>query len=167
MSKTEVQLCYNRFKEGRKDINDDDRPGRPNTLTTNESIEAVKKMILDNSRITIREIGNDVGISFGSCQEIFTEVLGMKHATANTLKKLLNFEQKQNRLDLAQKMLTTSNDDAGLIKKFLTDHESWMYGNDIETKTQLCQWKSYERKTHVKFSQIWRFCSLFSSIAMA
>ena len=54
MSRTQVQLWYNRFKEGREDVNDDARPGRPSTSTTNENIEAVKKMILDNRRITIK-----------------------------------------------------------------------------------------------------------------
>ena len=55
-SRTQVQLWYNRFKEGRKDVNDDIRPGRPSTSTADENIEAVKKMILDNCRITIREV---------------------------------------------------------------------------------------------------------------
>ena len=32
MSRTPVQLWYNRFKEDRKDINDDDSPGHPNTV---------------------------------------------------------------------------------------------------------------------------------------
>ena len=51
MSRTQVQLRYNRFKESREYVNDD---ARPNTSTTDENIEAVKKMILDNRRITIR-----------------------------------------------------------------------------------------------------------------
>ena len=63
----QVQLYYNCFKEDREDVNDDARPGRPRTSTTNENIEAVKKMISDNRRITIREVANDVAISFGSC----------------------------------------------------------------------------------------------------
>ena len=48
--------------------------------TTDENIEAVKKMILDNCRITILEVADDVDISFGSWQTIFTDVLGMKNA---------------------------------------------------------------------------------------
>ena len=36
-----------------------------------QSIEAVKKMVLDNRRISIREVADHVGISFGSCQAIF------------------------------------------------------------------------------------------------
>ena len=38
---------YNQFKEGREDVNDEARPGRPTMSTTDEKIEAVKKMILD------------------------------------------------------------------------------------------------------------------------
>ena len=51
MSRTQVQLCYNRFKEGREDVNDDVRPGRPSMSTTDGNIEAVKKMILNNCRL--------------------------------------------------------------------------------------------------------------------
>ena len=57
MSRTHVHLWYNQFKEGREDVNDDAHPGRPSTSITDENIEAVKKMILDNRRITIREVG--------------------------------------------------------------------------------------------------------------
>ena len=48
MSRTQVQLWYNRFKEDREDIDADARPSRPSTSTTNENIELVKKMILNN-----------------------------------------------------------------------------------------------------------------------
>ena len=48
ISRTQVQLWYNRFK-----------PGSPITLTTDENIEAVKKMIFDNHRTTIRGITDD------------------------------------------------------------------------------------------------------------
>ena len=37
MSRTQVQLCYNRFKEGREDVNDGTRSGRPRTSTTDEA----------------------------------------------------------------------------------------------------------------------------------
>ena len=65
MSRTQVQLWYNRFKEEREDVKDDDRPGRLGTSTTNKNIEAVKKMILNNCPITAREVADDDIISFG------------------------------------------------------------------------------------------------------
>ena len=54
MSRTKVQLWYNRFKESREDVNSDACSGRPSTPTTIEDIEVVKKIILDNRGITIR-----------------------------------------------------------------------------------------------------------------
>ena len=81
-------MLYNRFKEGREDVNDAS-PGHPSTSTTDENIEAAEKM---NRGITIREVADDVGISFGSCQVIFTDVLGMKHAAVKIVTKLINFE---------------------------------------------------------------------------
>ena len=38
--------------------------------TTDENIEAVKKLILNNLQIIICEVADSVGISLGSCQEI-------------------------------------------------------------------------------------------------
>ena len=90
-------------------------PGRPNTSITHENIKAVKKMILDNRRITIKEVADDVGISFASRQAIFTNVLSMKRAPAQVVSKLLNFEQKQRRMDNAQEMLTKFNDDPDFL----------------------------------------------------
>ena len=41
MSRTQVQFWYERFKEGREDVNDDVWSGRPSMSTTEENIEAV------------------------------------------------------------------------------------------------------------------------------
>ena len=67
-------------------------PGRPSTSTTDENIEGMEKMILNNHPNTIIEVADDVGILFGLCQAIFTDVLGMKHAAAKIVPKLLNFD---------------------------------------------------------------------------
>ena len=45
----------------------------------------------------------------------------MKCAAAKIVSKLLNFEQKQRRMDMAQEMLTAFNDE-----KFITGDESWL-----------------------------------------
>ena len=82
-------------------VNNDANPGRPSTPTTDENIEAVKKIILDNHRITIREVADDVFISLGSCQTIFTAALGMKPAAAKIFSRLLNIKQKQLHMHIA------------------------------------------------------------------
>ena len=49
-----------------------------------------------------------------------TDVLGMKCAAAKIVVNLLNFEQKQRRMGIAQEMLTTFNDDSDFLKKLIT-----------------------------------------------
>ena len=48
----------------------------------------------------------------------------MKLAAAKIVSKLLNFEQKQRRMDIAQKMWMTFNDDPDLLKKVIACDES-------------------------------------------
>ena len=48
MSRIQVQLWYNRFKEGWEDASDDVRPVRPSMSTSDENIDAVKKIILES-----------------------------------------------------------------------------------------------------------------------
>ena len=42
--------------EFREDVKDNAHPGHPNTSATDESIEPVKEIILDNRRIAIRAV---------------------------------------------------------------------------------------------------------------
>uniref|UniRef100_T1IC57 Mos1 transposase HTH domain-containing protein n=1 Tax=Rhodnius prolixus TaxID=13249 RepID=T1IC57_RHOPR len=44
MSKTRIYEWYKRFQDGRENIEDDERPGRPSTSTTDENVKKVKEM---------------------------------------------------------------------------------------------------------------------------
>ncbi|CAG9789599.1 unnamed protein product [Diatraea saccharalis] len=70
-------------------VEDSERPGCQTTSTTNDNVKKVKEMVMNDRRITIREVDNDVGISVGSCHE---------RAAAKFVPKLLNFEQEQRRI---------------------------------------------------------------------
>ena len=141
MSKTRIYEWYKRFQHGRKEVEDNDCPGRPSTSTTDENVEKVKEMVMYDRRITIREVADDVGISIGSCHEIFSNVLGMKRVAEKFVPKLLNFEQKQRQMEVAQESLNEVNDDAELLKRIITGDETWLYGYDVETKSKLSQWR--------------------------
>ena len=56
VSQKSVYKWYKLFTEGREEVNNDTRPGRTITSTTNESTEALKKIVMENRRITIREV---------------------------------------------------------------------------------------------------------------
>ena len=73
---------YKLFQEGRENVNDEPRSGRPSTSKTDENVQEVKEIVLKNRRITIREIADDLNISFGSCQSIIMDVFGMTRVSA-------------------------------------------------------------------------------------
>ena len=135
-------------------MNDDARPGRPSTSTTNENTEAVNKIVMENSRITRKEVAEDVGVSVGSCHAIFSDILGLKRVAANFVPKLLNFDQKTRRMNIAQEMLNDVNDDPDLLKRVISGDESWVYGYDVETKAQSSQWKHTELPRPKKARQV-------------
>ena len=128
MSKTRAYEWYTRFQDGRGDVEGDERPS---TSTNDNNVEKVKEMVMNDRRITITEVDDDV-ISIGSCHEIFSNVLGMKRVAAKFVPKLLNFEQKQTRMEVAQKSLNEVNDDVELRKRIITGDETWVYGYDVK-----------------------------------
>jgi hypothetical protein len=62
-SRTQCFEWYSHFKIGRTSIDEDPRSGRPSTSTDDVYIGAVRDLILQNRRLTIREIAEDVGIT--------------------------------------------------------------------------------------------------------
>ncbi|UYV67946.1 hypothetical protein LAZ67_5002570 [Cordylochernes scorpioides] len=82
LDRSNVYRWYKMFSEGREDVNDEERAGRPSTSTTDEKINEVVKMILANRRITVREVDEDLNISIGSCHSIFINDLGMRRVAA-------------------------------------------------------------------------------------
>ncbi|UYV61867.1 hypothetical protein LAZ67_1006888 [Cordylochernes scorpioides] len=141
LDRSNVYRWYKMFSEGREDVNDEERAGRPSTSTTDEKINEVEKMILANRRITVREVSEDLNISIGSCHSIFINDLGMRRVAAKFVPKLLNCDQKQHRMNIANEMFDSVRDDPNLLQKVITGDEAWVYGYDVETKAQSSQWK--------------------------
>ncbi|UYV61861.1 hypothetical protein LAZ67_1006871 [Cordylochernes scorpioides] len=141
LDRSNVYRGYKMFSEGREDVNDEERAGRPSSSTTDEKINEMEKMILANRRITVREVAEDLNISIGSCHSIFINDLGMRRVAAKFVPKLLNCDQKQHRMNIANEMLDSVHDDPNLLQRVITGDEAWVYGNDMETKAQSSQWK--------------------------
>ncbi|UYV85014.1 hypothetical protein LAZ67_X004253 [Cordylochernes scorpioides] len=144
LDRSNVYRWYKMFSEGREDVNDEERAGRPSTSTTDEKINEVEKMILANRRIAVREVAEDLNISIGSCHSIFINDLSMRRVAAKVPKlvpKLLNYDQKQHRMNIANEMLDSVRNDPNLLQRVITGDEAWVYGYDVETKAQSSQWK--------------------------
>ncbi|UYV84968.1 hypothetical protein LAZ67_X004149 [Cordylochernes scorpioides] len=124
LDRSNVYRWYKMFSEGREDVNDEERAGRPSTSTTDEKISEVEKMILANRRITVREVAEDLNISIGSCHSIFNNDLGMRRVAAKFVPKLLNCDQKQHRMNIANETLDSVRDDPNLLQMVITGDEA-------------------------------------------
>ena len=56
LSGTQVFEWFKRFKEGRKEIGDDQHPGRPSTSKTEANIEKVGEIVRQNRPLSIRGV---------------------------------------------------------------------------------------------------------------
>ena len=144
MSKTRIKEWYKRFKDGRTSVDSDSCSGRPSTTKTADNIERVRLAIEQDRRMTVRELGEDLGIPKTIISEILTKNLGMKRVCAKFIPKLLTAEQKNIRLEIALDNLEMVNNDDNMLRKVITGDESWVYGYDLETKQQSSQWKHSE-----------------------
>jgi len=99
MSRTQCFDWYSRFKTGRTSFDEDPRSGRLSTSTDDVHIDTVRDLILQNRRLTVREIAEDVGISFGSRQAILK--LNMHRVAAKSVPRVLTEDQKTNRVNIS------------------------------------------------------------------
>ncbi|CAH1982423.1 unnamed protein product [Acanthoscelides obtectus] len=84
-----ISRWYGEFKRGRVSISVDPRVDAPKTAVTQENVDAVRKLIIEERRVTYREIEASLKISKTSLQKILHEELG-KAARVNCCQKTLD-----------------------------------------------------------------------------
>ena len=62
------------FKAGKFSVEDDTRPGRPKTFVTKANIAAVKIMVEQDARLSIKDIASCTGISEAVCKQFWKSV---------------------------------------------------------------------------------------------
>ena len=95
MSRSRIFEWHKRFKEGREDVEDDSRSGRPSTSRTADNVERVKQMVRGDRRLTVRMIADELEINCDRVWKIITEDLGMQKICAKMVPKLLDNDQKE------------------------------------------------------------------------
>lgn len=140
LSRTQCYEWFRRFKNGRESTEDNHRSGRPSTSTDASHVRQIDELVHSNRRLTVREMSVDCDISFGSCQNILTEHLGMRRIAAKFVPRLLTQEQKDNRVTICQELLDRANEEEDFMETVVTGDETWVFGYDVETKVQSSQW---------------------------
>ena len=78
LSRTQVFGWFERFKEGREMIGDDQRPGRPSTSKINANIEKVGEIVRQNRRLSIWAVVELINIDKETVRQILHKNFNMK-----------------------------------------------------------------------------------------
>jgi len=84
----------------------------------------VRALVVQDRRVTIRELVEEVGISTVSVHSILTGDLAMRRVSAKFVPKLLTMERKQLHLEVLQDMLDYANSDPEFLNIAITGDES-------------------------------------------
>jgi len=64
----------------------------------------------------------------------------MRRISAKIVPRLLTEDQKENRVEISQELLANVNGNENFLNNIITVDETWVYGNDVDTKMQTSQW---------------------------
>ena len=135
------------FKAGKFSLEDDTHPGRPKTSVTKANIAAVKIVVKQDVRLSVKDIASCTGISEGSVQIILKKRLDLKKVCARWVPHLLTEEQKTQRLKCARELLKTYKGCNSLvISNLLTGDETWVHLFEPQRRTDNKQWKRKDQK---------------------
>ena len=96
-------------------------------------------MVLENRRLTIRDIADSLGISFGSVQAILKDELSLRRVKSRMVPKTLNFFEKERRVNVCETMLADYQDK---MERIITGDETWVYAYDPETTDQSSEYRA-------------------------
>ena len=94
LSKTQVKFWHKEFRGGRDAMQNTSHQRRPRTSTTPENIAAVRDLIEGDRRLTVVEICQELGISYGSVESIIKNELQFRKFSARCVPRLLSEQQK-------------------------------------------------------------------------
>jgi len=137
-----VEWWFKLFREGREDVEDEERPGRPITETTSGNIEQVRSLINDNPHITIQEMEVQAGLSHGTIHRIITDHLNLKKLIARYIPKQLTDSQKAERVRICKENLEKFESGAWRLCDVIAGDESWFYHKHIGRKLSNSAWIS-------------------------
>ena len=81
----------------------------PADVISQEMIDRVERLALNNRRIKVAELASECGISNGSVYTIIHEHLGMSKVSARWVPRNLNMQDHQQRVESSQELLEVYN----------------------------------------------------------
>ena len=96
------------FKELERAFEDSSRTRRSSTITTDENIGTIQRIMVRDRQISVRRLAYELPITTTTVYEIISNHLGMKKVFTRWTPKLLTPIQHANRVDCCQELLQES-----------------------------------------------------------
>ncbi|XP_062609971.1 histone-lysine N-methyltransferase SETMAR-like [Saccostrea cucullata] len=136
-----------RFIEGRETVKDDDRSGCPLNVSTEINVSKVEQYVMKDRRVTIREIANDLSMSYGTVQEILTSKLNMRRVCASWVPRLLLPEQIRVRVNACRSYVSEyEKEQNSFINRIITCDETWVHFYEPEILKDYLRGEKYESR---------------------
>ena len=139
------------FKDPERAFEDAPRMGCPSTITTDENIKAVGRIVMRNRQVSIRRLAEE---PLAIIHEIMNNHIGMKNVCTRWVPKLLTPIQRANRVDCCQELLQQS--EVNPVKFFdciVTGDESWIHHYDPLSQLEAKVWKRLCEQTPTRLRQ--------------
>ena len=118
------------------------RPGRNKTVTTPEIMNQIHELILEDRRISVKSIAEQLGISRERVGSIIHGDLDTRKLSAKWVPKCLNADQKRQRCQSSEQLLDFFRRDPNdFLSRLVTMDETWLYHYDSEKKQQSIGWR--------------------------
>ncbi|PNF20988.1 hypothetical protein B7P43_G09499 [Cryptotermes secundus] len=106
MNVKNVRSWARQFKEGRTSCDNELKQSRPRTSRSDNMVERVEKVVLEDRRLSVENIASKVGISVGSVHKILHKDLRMQKVSSRWVPRILADDHKAARMAICQAMLT-------------------------------------------------------------
>ena len=140
-----------KFKDPERGFEDAPRMGRPSTITADENVEAVERIVMHDRQISIRRIAYELAIPKTT---IMNSHMGMKKVCTRWVPKMLTSIQRTNRVDCCQELLQQSEvNPAKFSDCIVTRDEFWIHHCDPLSQLEAKVWKKLNQQTPTRLRQ--------------
>lgn len=136
MSRSQCGRWHKAFKEGREEIADEPRPGRPTTARTDENVNRVRDVLRSDRRVSVQYIADTLSMSTFAVHGIVTEDLQMRKVCGKLVPKVLSADQRQLRVSRCQELLDLIRNEPNFLHSVVTGDATWLFEYDPESKRQ-------------------------------
>ena len=166
MSDGMVRKWVRMFNEGRENVHDEARSGRP-SLVNDDLVHKVNERVCDDGCFTISDLSlHFPQISRNLFYDIVSSHLGYRKECAQWVPKMLREEHKKQSVACALTFLMRYHKEGdGMLGHIVTGHETWVSHITPESKLQSLHWKhtgSPKRKSSSRHFQQGGSCAPYS-----